>query len=395
MNKPNKHSITTNHQELLQRQDLSKALLYEKLYKKSVIAIADLELSENETMDVFQNSFLVLWARIDQGKYSLSEKDPNMANAYLEKSFERIFLDQLFHIELSIYRLVLGIQKGFSRADERLATAVINNHDLKSYATKLVEWYPNPVMGSLDLLNDCCQVMLKTVRNGKFSLKADLDNGSNKKLFFKYFRELMFRKAYKKENRKSKEFAVEPEAFSDLVNETEGHEIIGEELSTLADIKKLFRSLDKRNQKVLGDYFLLAKKPKQIAKMFDEPEWNSTEKIRAQMTKSINWLGKQLVAKTNEMETKQIVEIANKFRDVIKAIEEPCRTILFHAFPPQSKSMEEIANILKETRPEDETKNLNTPTQIKRRKYKCNEVLKEKIWDAIINQQNSESHAKQ
>ena len=354
--------------------------LYRFLYiRKYKLLLHELKGSQQESEEVFQDAFMVLIETFSNRE----TKDFDKNNfKYLEKKFERLLYRQLYSFERSVFWCIQGVMKGDQHAIEHLVGAV-RDERVNNFLKSLGSYYKIKEADLGYLLNGSIEKLVKKARDGHLMVSASNTNQHNRNIVFKFFNAVLKNDVSDQINRNSREDTYAPQELPETA--VVAHLEWSDSLPFSTMIKELLYDLDEIGRFILEQTYYHQRTPKQIAKISPYASCQTTSEVKSKKKTSIKKLNDFLSAKIRELEPAHQEELKKIYFHIMEKCAEPCKTILIHSLSDKTKSMEEIAEILQRTRPEEEIMNLKTKEQVKRRKYKCLQFIHNHIWEILLN----------
>lgn len=347
-----------------------------KLIKRHFVSF---ELNSTELEENFIDSFIAFQTKVMKGRITLSKNERRHLDE-LNTRFIRIFRRLLFDMKKNVVTVIKGVKMNDTIAISELAQNLTNDKNL-NHANKLAMRFRGLSKDAEGIVNEFILELVKLIQTGEYTLGDTVDNTHSKNKINAFFREFMFRKLYA-EHRKLK-LQSDDEILKELPDEkmTDANVM---QLSYLEKVVELLGELEGNDQLILNEYFTKGTKPAQIAKLLPTEKWSS-DQVKKKLKELIKWLDKRIMEAIQQGEIREITHIINTYGAVLAAMPEPCQTILKNALPPKSLKNEAIVDILQQNRPAQEVENLDTEEKVRKRKSKCMDALREKVWSSIIN----------
>lgn len=369
------------------RKEASEKALYRFLLNAYYKMITTFEPQEMNAQTIFQDAFYILLERIKAGRIALMEEEDTrkivlrMAHRYIHQG--------LFDMKRSVYSVTVGVEKNIEIALNHLS-AEMGNQSIIKYSAYLEHNYNLGVAGHKDLISQALTQLIKNIQEQKFALSPADPNEMNKNKIYKYFRAILFGIARKESRGSTKDRKLLNQLKESENKEDAFEEMVYEEKKSLHKLAlEALNNLDEVGRYIIKATYLHRKKPIQIAKTIPFPEYRKTEKIVEKKAACLGKLSTDFGSIMYEVKDKGLF---NQFKSinnfVLEKLKDPCLTILKNVFSPIKVSYAEIVEIIQTTLKPEEAQKLTTPTQVKKRKYRCLQALHEGIWHLLLNPQN-------
>jgi hypothetical protein len=175
------------------------------------------------------------------------------------------------------------------------------------------------------------------------------------------------------------------EIEDNFVEDSVPGELNGNEHKFELAILQSFQALGKISRDILQYLLIQQWTPKQVALKIKHLDFPTTKHIVDHKIECLQKLKKLTSEKLREMDQKSLGEYIFVCKKALEELSEPCRTILHYVLPPRQTGYRELLNIIAKTNlPQNEY--LKTEDQIKKRKYKCLQLLQDQIWKNLLTQ---------
>lgn len=367
--------------------------LYRALYGSLFAQLVPECASETEAGEVFADAFIVFLEKLRNGSFhSLINTVNGGFAARAHAFFERILWRQFYHPNRSVYRAVSGAKTDNPYAKEHLGAWFKSGH-FAAYARQLMEQFDVRAMEAADFVEESIADLLENIRNGDFTLEPDAPNDLNKNRLAKYFKRIIFNKIGKWKARRGKTGIKPPgENLPADCDEEIAEPAPGFRDALQWQIAQLMAQLGDPCYHILRESYVRRKSPKEIAKTGFHPGYRTTDQVREKKYDCLQRLHRDFINRVEQYDPAALEQIAGIARHAVDHLEEPCRTILTHYLSPRKTSMAEIAAALRDVLPPPEAENLQTPEQVKRRRYKCMIPLYDQLWNTVFSPNRFNGH---
>lgn len=272
-------------------------------------------------------------------------------------------------IERPITTIIEGVVKADPKAVETLWHLLNNNK------AHLLIRRRGLTQEAEDIIITAFEAFCKIIRDGKFKPRAASEEWQQNQTR-RYFEMVL--------NSTIKHFKMphHPEI-------NEGHavaevpEVRIRELSLLSKTIELINETGALCQRVLNYALVHGKSNKMIAKLNLKPALQKTEAVTQKKKECLNKLYANLVHHISSLPEKLQVKYIEVAMEAQQLQSEPCRSILKFHF--SGKSNTEIAEELQHSLPAEMSRDYHTADQVKKKKSRCLNALREEIFKRIFN----------
>ena len=374
--------VSNLHQAIqgLIQQDQSELIKFYKLMYIRNISELNTVLDQEKADECFQEAF-ASWLHKIRMHYSVLAP---MRGLQLENAivvfFKQIIHNLLLNIDVSLIYLVDHLKKGDTKAKERLSKALLSAQN-QNYARYLVQSLAIRSLEHQDILQESILLILQNIEHGKFEVDRSSSNKENIGKIQKYFRQIIFRKVHTLYHHDKKTVEIEDNFIEDSVS----GDFNGNEQKFELAIFQSFQTLGKISREILQYLLVQQWTPKQVAQKIKHLDFPTTKHIVDHKIECLQRLKKLTSEKIREMDQKSLGEYLVVCKKALEGLSEPCRTILHYVLPPRQTGYRELLDIIGKIKlPQNEY--LKTEDQIKKRKYKCLQVLQDQIWKNLLTQ---------
>ncbi|NND31048.1 MAG: hypothetical protein HKN76_00565 [Saprospiraceae bacterium] len=373
------------------RQNIAKLLngdrqileqFYIDMYKEYSGQIRDRLKDIGRADQFFQEAFVLWKSKLTAGQKVMLEMKEADLKISIQDLFSKIVHDKMLDVRVSALYLIEHIRNDDNRAKERLSRTLCNEQNL-NYARHLIRSLKIQLLEGEDFLQESIIALMTAIEKGRFTLEANSPNEAEVRKLFKYFREIIYRQIHKAYHKGKPVTQLKDDVKKMLPGE---YIESGVEKLELA-IYQSFHCLDKISQKMMQYLMVDRLSPKEVVKKLNHAAFAETNDVVAHKNTCLQKLRKLTAEKISEMDQGSFDRYLDVCKNALRTLSEPCKTILVHFLPPLQKSYQEILQVV-ESRGIVERKYLRTEDQIKKRKYKCMQLLQDQIWQKLLKEIN-------